>query len=450
VDRAPRPWPELALYGGSAAIALLVARHDAIPLMRDWARFAFWPYALGAIAVAALLLLRGWSVAGRAAVAAAVIAGAAVLPTAGNVIARDGEGRRTHAQSELLIVEESARALARGANPYAVSFDSGPLATWPPGTRSHVAYLPGSFVFGLPGVVADGWAGDARVWLGLVGAGALALALRRSRAGASRAALACVVLLGLPFGARAIAGGGADVTILAIVLLSLVLARDRRPVAAGLALGAAAAMKQIAWPLLPFLLLAARDRAGRPAWGRMAVAAGAVAVPVVVPFAAWDPGAFVEDVVRFPLGLAGPTPAGEATVGAWLSTALGLPRLWVAVGMGVVVAGAGTAFLLLRPVRTAGAAAERAGLLILLATVLATAGRPGYLVYPLNLLVWSRLLLREGSGEAELSSRRERGEAVADVDLGGQAGIDPGPWIRPPGADRRPPLRRRRLPAPLR
>ncbi len=450
MDRAPRPWPELALYGGSAAIALLVARHDAIPLMRDWGRGAFWPYALGALIVAALALVRRWSVAARVAVAAGVIAGAAVVPTVAHVVQRDGEGRRTHAQSELLIVEESGRAFARGANPYVVSFDSGPLAPWPPGTRSHVAYLPGSFVFGLPAAVADGWAGDARVWLGLVGAGALVLALRRSRAGASRAALACVVLLGLPFAARSITGGGADVTILAIMLLSLVLARDRRPVAAGLALGAAAAMKQLAWPLLPFLLLAARDRSGRPAWGRMAAAAGAVVVPVVVPFAAWDVGAFVEDVVRFPVGLAGPTPAGEATVGAWLSGVLGLPRLWVAVGMGIVVAGAGTALLLRRPVRTAAAAAERAALLILLATVLATAGRPGYLVYPLNLFVWSRLLLREGAGEAGLSSRRERGEAVANGDLGGHAGIDPGPGVRPPGADRQPPVRGRRLPAPLR
>jgi hypothetical protein len=41
-----------------------------------------------------------------------------------------------------------------------------------------------------------------------------------------------------------------------------------------------------------------------------------------------------------------------------------------------------------------------------LAVLLATAGRFGYLIYPLNLLVWSRLLLRPVRRIQEVSSRR--------------------------------------------
>ena len=448
MDRVPRPRSEAVLYAGSAAIALLVVRYDSIPLMRDWGRVAAWTYAAGALLAAGLFVWGRWSARARVMLAAAVIVGAALAPMALQVAARQAEGRRFHAQSELLIVEESARVLVAGDNPYAVSFDSGPLATWPPGTRSHVPYMPGSFAFGVPSTLLDGWPGDGRVWLALAAAAALAAGLRRLGAEPSRAALACAVLVALPLGARSMTGGGADVTVLALMLLSLVLARDRRPAAAGLAIGAAVAIKQLAWPLLPFLIVVARDGSGRPARGRMVASASAVALPLVLPFVAWDLGAFVEDVVRFPLGLGDlPTQAGEATLGSWLSSGLGLSRVWVAVLLGLAVGAAGVAMLLRRPIRTAAGAAERAGLLTLLAVVLATAGRPGYLAYPLNLLVWSRLLLGERVG---LSSGGERGDAVADGDLGGPTGLDPGTGLRPPGADRRPPVRRRRLPAPLR
>lgn len=60
--------------------------------------------------------------------------------------------------------------------------------------------------------------------------------------------------------------------------------------------------------------------------------------------------------------------------------------------LGGVVVGLG-ALLLIRwtPTRVRTAAAQ-AGVVFILVILLATAGRPGYLIYPLNLLLWSGLL----------------------------------------------------------
>src|SRR5207247_8308050 len=107
-----------------------------------------------------------------------------------------------------------------------------------------------------------------------------------------------------PLGARYMTGGGDDVVVLTLMLLALVLLRRRQPTGAGLAAGLAAAMKLTAWPLLPFLVVAARNRDGDRASGRTLAVAGAVIVAVVLPFLLWDPSAFLAHVVTFPLGLA--------------------------------------------------------------------------------------------------------------------------------------------------
>src|SRR4030095_2347050 len=112
-----------------------------------------------------------------------------------------------------------------------------------------------------------------------------------------------------------------------VMCLSLFLRHGREPAAAGLAAGLAAAIKQTAWPLLPFLILAARDREGRRASGRTLAAASAVMLPLIAPFVVWNPTAFVRDVVLFPLGLARqPTLAASPTLGSLLAEALALPK----------------------------------------------------------------------------------------------------------------------------
>ena len=387
---------DAALYAAGAAVAAAVALSDRIPLQRDWGRMALVPYAVGAIA--ALALARASTrVAARARVglAAAVLVGAAFLPMALEAWWRARDGFAGHVQSETLVTEESAVALLGGHDPYAVSFASGPLGSWPPGTAEHVPYVPGMFAFGLPRAVAgDIWLTDARLWFAVVSVTALAVALWLARPPPARRLMALVVVLALPTGARYMAGGGDDVSVLSMTLLSLVFLHRKKPAAAGLAAGLAAAIKQTAWPLLPFLILAARDREGRRSSGRTLAAASAVMLPLIAPFVVWNPTAFVRDVVLFPLGLARqPTLAASPTLGSLVADALALPKGVVAGGLLLIVLFVTGYLAFLRPPSDARGAAERTALVMLLAILLATAGRFGYLLYPIGLFGWARLVL---------------------------------------------------------
>ena len=387
---------DAALYAAGAVVAGVAALSDRIPLQRDWGRMALVPYAVGAIA--ALALARASTTAAtraRVGLAAAVLVGAAFLPMALEAWWRARDGFAGHVQSETLVTEESAVALLGGHDPYAVSFASGPLGSWPPGTAEHVPYVPGMFAFGLPRAVAgDIWLTDARLWFAVVSVTALAVALWLARPPPARRLMALVVVLALPTGARYMAGGGDDVSVLSMTLLSLVFLHRKKPAAAGLAAGLAAAIKQTAWPLLPFLILAARDREGRRSSGRTLAAASAVMLPLIAPFVVWNPTAFVRDVVLFPLGLARqPTLAASPTVGSLLAEALALPKGVVAGALLLIVLLVAGYLAFLRPPTDARGAAERTALVILLAILLATAGRFGYLLYPIGLFGWARLVL---------------------------------------------------------
>ena len=387
---------DAALYATGAAVAAAVALSDRIPLQRDWGRMAIVPYVVGGIAALALARAStGAATRARVGLAAAVFVGAAFLPMALEVWWRARDGFADHVQSETLVTEESAVALLGGHDPYAASFASGPLGSWPPGTAEHVPYLPGMFAFGLPRVVAgDIWLADARLWFAVVSVTALAVALWLARPPPARGLTALLVVLALPTGARYMAGGGDDVTVLSMMLLSLVLLHRKEPAAAGLAAGPAAAIKQTAWPLLPFLILAARDREGGRASGRTLAAASAVMLPLIAPFVVWNPATFVRDVVLFPLGLARqPTLAASPTLGSLLAEAVALPKGVVAGALLLIVLLVAGYLAFLRPPTDARGAAERTALVMLLAILLATAGRFGYLLYPIGLFAWARLVL---------------------------------------------------------
>ncbi len=399
MDRRLLRWDAL-LYAAGAIAAAVAALSDRIPLQREWGRIAFIPYTAGAVLAIVLFAWRGDRLPARhvrrarAAVVVGVVAGAALLPTALEVWWRARDGFEGHVQSEVLVTEGSTRALLAGSDPYTVSF-SGPLSTWPPGTADHVPYFPAMFAFGLPrALVGAGPSTDARVAFAVVSMAALAAALWLARAPAARGLTALVIILALPTGARYMAGGGDDVTVLSVMLLSLVLVRRREPVAAGLVVGLAAAIKLTAWPLLPFLILAARDRDGRRASGRTLASASAVMVPFIAPFVVWNPSAFFQDVVLFPLGLARePTLAASPTPGSLLADALSLPKGIVAGILLLIVLLVAGYLALVRPPRDARGAAERTALVMVLAIMLATAGRFGYLLYPIGLLAWARLVL---------------------------------------------------------
>jgi len=400
-DSTRAAWWDTALYGASAVVAALAARFDYIPLQRTWGRLALGPYAVAAV-LAALLALRwrrrpaGRPLRARTLLAVAVLIGAMAVPLGLEVAWRAHDGDRLHVQSEIFLAEQGSRVLFHGGDPYRTAYHYGLLRTYPPGVWEHIPYLPAVFAFGLPRAVLGAGAGpltDARLGFTAVSVAVALLALALSGATGERRLRMLMVLLVLPTGARYLTGGGDDVAVLALLLLAVVLEHRGRPVAGGLVAGLAAAIKQTAWLPLPFLALAARDTAGRRATGRFLAAVGSVVVPVVAPFAVWDLHRLVDSVVLYPLGLSNqPTIARGPTLGRLLAAPFAHAKGVVAAVLAVVVVVVALLLLLRWTPGGVRAACWQAGVVFALAVMLATAGRPGYLIYPVNLLAWSRLL----------------------------------------------------------
>lgn len=404
--RRERWWADAALYAGSAVVAWTTLAASDLPLQRTWGRVAVWAYAGGA--VVAPLVSRG-SAARRVLLAVAVGVGATIVPLASAVATRGEGGTGDAAQSEVFVVEEGARSLVDGRDPYAEVF-AGPLASRPDATRSHVPYPPAILVFGLPSAIAGpGPSTDARVWF-LLGSLAIGIpAIRGMRTDAEGRLRSLQVLFVLPTGALLLATGGHDVPVLATLLATFVLADRRRADLAGAVSGVALAMRQTSVLAIPFVLtiLSPRDRV------RALLVGAGVASVVAVPFLLWNPGAFIEDVVLFPLGLgAERSSARTPTLGSIL---VGLaPGSRTAITIGLVAAILVSAVLLVgvRPPRTAAAASGRAAVAFGIAIALAPAARFGYVVYPISLGVWA-LAFRAGDRRSDDPARQVPDRSIA-------------------------------------
>jgi Glycosyltransferase family 87 len=378
------------LYGTAAALTAATAVSAGIPQYREWARMAVGPYAAGALVALAMRRRRSPSAKARAWLAVAVLAGAALVPMAVEASLRSRDGMGLHAQSEAIVTEEAAKALLDGRDPYATVYLRGPLAARPVVTKTHFPYLPGMVLFGVPRAL-DGRAplADARVWFAAITLGIAAWSLLgrpgRSLDPSSRL-LAFQVLAVLPTGALPMATGGDDLPVLALMLLSLVLLRDARTTGSGIALGAALALKQTALLLLPFLLVAVPPGRRAKAFG----AAALVAVPASIAFAGWNLPAFVEDAVKFPVGLGSEhSAAGSTTLGSVLVRAF--PGSETALSLLLATAVLVIAGLLIarRTPRDAAGAAGAAAVVAACALLLAPQARAGYLIYPIDLAVWA-------------------------------------------------------------
>jgi hypothetical protein len=378
------------LYGAAALFALGVALFASIPIHRAWGRLAIGPYAAGALVG---LLVRGRRA--RTWLAIGVFVLAALLPLALEATWRSHGDPGKHAQSEAIITEEAARALVHGHDPYAATYLNGPLHARPLGTKTHVPYLPAMLVFGLPRAL-DGRSplADARVAFALATTVLAWLALRRGGRVSPEAGLrAFQVLAVLPTGALLLVTGGDDLPVLALMLLAVVLADRGEVTWAALAAGVAAAMKFTAWPLVPFLAVAIRDAEGRPAWTRFVAWWGGVVAVAVGPFVAWNPGAFVEDAVKFPLGLGRqPSPAEGISVGSLMIRAFPDIRWALVFVILMILVVLTLRWLLLAPPRSVQEAVAATGIVMAVAVVLAPAARIAYVVYPVNLLVWAWML----------------------------------------------------------
>jgi hypothetical protein len=389
---------DFLLYAGSILAALTVAVAAGIPLQREWGRMAAPAYAAGAV-VAGWLSLRRAGRDGRALrwLALAVLIGAALLPLAVEAVWRARTAQGLHAQAEAIVTEEAAGALRRGENPYGAEYLHGPLEDRPLGTKTHFPYLPAMLLFGLPRAF-DGPSplADARVAFAAFTLAVAALAFSRpllQSVSPRQRRIGFLVLAVLPTGALLMATGGDDLPVLALMFLALALVGQGRPGTGGVVAGLAAITKQTAWILLPFLVLTALDREGRPGRIRFSLAAVVVLGAGLIPFVAWSPGEFVEDVIRFPLGLGEQqTPAQTPTLGRALITLLPSWRVPLTVILVCLVLAVFLLVLVKWPPATPAMAARNAGIVFVAAILLAPSARFGYVVYPINLFVWAWIL----------------------------------------------------------
>jgi MYXO-CTERM domain-containing protein len=450
------------LYAGSALFAGVTAFAVGIPLYRQWGQMAVGPYAPAAVLMAVVARRvaataradggtgpeadPGGSGPGRgqgavprpitgsrswraARVAAFLIAlfGATVVPLAMEVIWRSEGNAALHVQPEVLVVEQAGARAAHGKDPYRVVDRNGHILIHEhtePIYELYYPYLPGMVVFGFStGSKVEARLTDARIQF-LIFTGLVTLfALSRLRPPTDARVRALQVLTVLPTAALPLATGGDDMPVVALMLLGLVALRRRRPLLAGLALGAASSLKFTAWPLALLALWAASDARHRRAAGRYALGVLVVMAPVVLPVALSNPSAFVDNVIRFPLGLAGvSSPAASALPGHILVAALpGIHRVYV--GAIIVLGGAALVWRLRRrPPRNAAEVAGLAGWVMLIAILLAPATRVGYLLYPINLFVWAWMLAQAedpfappSSGAAQLSSGSSHSSSETEV-----------------------------------
>jgi Glycosyltransferase family 87 len=370
---------DLLLYAVSAAFALVTALTSTLLPHRAWGAVAALGYAAAALAATAQLALR---YGGRLLVAGVTWGATALLPLVIQAVQRAG-GRTDRAQEEVLVVEHGGQRLLDTGTPY-LGHDA--IAALPAGERliGYLPYQPGMALFGVPrAVLGSFWFTDARIWFALVTGVALYLAVRVLADAPVRALQFATVL---PLCALTLATGGDDLPVLTLCLLAVACCAAGRFGGAGLAVGAAAALKLFAWPVLAVLLVFALVRRR----GRVFLA-GALGLPVLalLPPLLVSPDGLVENVIRFPLGHGLVTsPAQSPFPGHLIATWLPGGRV-VAAALLALAALAIAVLLVRRPPRTAASAALVCGYGLLAAILLMPSTRFGYLLYPAALLVWA-------------------------------------------------------------
>ncbi len=428
------------LYGMSALFAGVTALAVGIPLYRQWGQLAVGPYTVATVLMVVVARRRSTrpplvpvadcdtdpdgeaerSDAGDAPTATAattwyrplhrwrtarlaafviVLLGATVVPLALEVVWAAQGNAALHVQPEVLVVERAGIRAAHGQDPYQVVDRQGHILIRQsaiPVYELYYPYLPGMVVFGFSsGSKVEARLTDARIQFLLFTLLITCIALSRIRPSTDARTRSFQAMSVLPTAALPLATGGDDMPVVALMLLGLVALQRRRPVLAGLALGAASTLKFTAWPLVFLALFAATDLKGRRAIGRYIVAVLALVVPVVFPVAVLNPSAFIDNVIKFPLGLAGvASPAASALPGHLLVSAFpGIHRTYVIVA--VILGLAVLARRLIRnPPGNAAAVTSLAGWVMLIAILLAPATRVGYVLYPINLFLWAWMFRR--------------------------------------------------------
>ena len=330
-------WRDLSLDAkvvGAIAIAnaaLLIANHTTVQATSDAPLWRLFPGPAGPLwlalcfAVAAAYPYRdrrhglGFTTRDRWLHLAAIIALFAVVPTIASIVLRETGRPYTYVHDGAIMVEEAARKLLAGNNPYVTDYLDTPLYYWPMVNNPalyHFTYFPFLFLITTPFV----WAFDR---IGLfwdqrylyLPAYLATLAILPSLVARVPQRLALVALVGLnpqlfPF----VVEGRNDFFVLAFLLAGIALVQKEHRSSGALAIAVAGAVKLHALFLLPFLVVyfAAHPSAGRSRrrdirglcsalWRPLTPAAIFLAV-TFLPFLIADFPAFYDDVVRYNAG----------------------------------------------------------------------------------------------------------------------------------------------------
>ena len=378
---------DLALYALSAAFAGITSLTSTLGPHRTWGSIAVWGYLIAAALVFLwrrrfLLTVGAW----------VAVAWAPMIWLAW----------QDRAQEEVFVVEQSAVRLLETGTPYLTREQISALAR---PLLGYTPYQPGMSVFGLPhALFGNHWLTDARVYFGLLTAAALgyAASLLRRDGRLVRAIQAATVL---PLCALTLATGGDDIPVLALCLLAMTLVWRERFGWAGVAIGAAAAMKLFAWPVLVVLALFAFRRAF---W----VPAITIPIMAMLPSVILHPAAVVENVISFPTGQGLVTsPAASPFLGYLLAQHVEGGRVIALALLGAAAAAIGIYLLWRRP-RDVAAVANVCAVGLLAAILLMPATRFGYLLYPVAFAFWAPCLRNGlGDGDPEVGGAQAGGDA---------------------------------------
>jgi hypothetical protein len=406
------------LYLASAVFASLTLRYAISSDYRAWGEMAAIAY--GVVGIVSLVVA-GYRRARQSPVfvrrvrivlCVLLVIGAVIIPLTAELAWRAAAKPGAHAQPEVAVIERAGDRVADDQPVYPVHPAEVGIS---PSNDAHSVdssaffpYLPGMIPFGLMNALhLPTELTDARVALVSFSLLIAAVALAAAGSSASRRSRAFQMLVVLPSGALPMVTGGDDLPVLALLFLGFVLAARRRPALAGLVLGLAGTLKFTAWPLIFLMVFAVRDQSGHRAVKRYSLSAAVVLAPALLYGLISSPGPFLENAIRFPLGLTNlRSPAQSPLLGHVLTTIFPADRRIVTAVLGLVGVGVLCLYLSRHLPRTPSAVARTSALALFVATVLAPATRFGYLIYPANLVVWSYFLrpIEEGAAAVDYSS----------------------------------------------
>ncbi|MBZ6226289.1 glycosyltransferase family 87 protein [Streptomyces olivaceus] len=373
-------WPVLVVCAVSALAVGLSSAADTS--QHAWGLFAAAGYACAALAAAASPT--PWA----RTPAVIAVTGAAAIP----LLYLTAIGR---AQMEVGVVERAADLLFSSGTPY----NSAPHAV-----RDFNPYLPGMALFGIPHMLFGvNPLSSARLWslVGFLAAVTCAVSvLTKSQHThtdpadeTARRAVAwtgALWLIACPVVALPLAIGGVDPPVIALICLALANTRRGHTVYAGLAIGAACALKWTAWPAVPVIVAVFAATAGKRVALTCAAVATTIAVLTILPAALVDGSAFYQNAVLYPFGLGHTASSAQSPLLGHLITSLVPDGRTITMALIVLSAMGIGISLLVHPPRTTTAAADRLALGLILAILLSPATRIGYAIYPVVLVIWPR------------------------------------------------------------